>query len=49
MKILYFHFDLKRQNINFFKKKIIENLNTDLLCYRANKDSEISGYSKKKV
>ena len=21
MKILYFHFDLKRQNINFFKKK----------------------------
>ena len=48
MKILYFHFDLKRQNINFFKKKIIENLNTDLLCYRANKDSEIAAIQKKK-
>ena len=33
MKILYFHFDLKRQNINFFKKNY-KNLNTDLLCYR---------------
>ena len=48
MKILYFHFDLNRQNINFFKKKIIENLNTDLLCYRANKDSEIAAIQKKK-
>ena len=48
MKILYFHYDLNRQNINFFKKKIIENLNTDLLCYRANKDSEIASIQKKK-
>lgn len=48
IKILYFYFDLKRQNINFFKKKIIENLNTDLLCYRANKDSEIAAIQKKK-
>ena len=47
MKILYFHFDLKRQNINFLKKNYRE-LNTDLLCYRANKEHWISGYSKKK-
>ena len=39
--ILYFYFDLSDKNRKTFKKKIIDNLDSDLLCYRANKDTEL--------
>ena len=46
MKILFFNFDLNKKNRCFYEKKILEKLNTDLLCYRAEKGSELSELQK---
>ena len=48
LEILYFYYDLNKENREFFIKKLIDNLNTDLLCYRANKNSELEEIQKKK-
>ena len=40
-KILYFYFDLSIRNRTILEKKIIDNLDSDLLCYRADKYTEL--------
>ena len=40
-KILYFYFDLSIKNRTILEKKIIDNLDSDLLCYRADKYTEL--------
>ena len=40
-KILYFYFDLIIKNRTILEKKIIDNLDSDLLCYRADKYTEL--------
>ena len=40
-KILYFYFDLSIKNRTILEKKIIDNLDSDLLCYRADKHTEL--------
>ena len=47
LKILYFYFDLSIKNRKTFEKKIIENLNSDLLCYRADKHTELESIQSK--
>ena len=47
MEILYFSCDLNQVNKDVFLNKMIDNLNTDLLCYRANKKCELEEIQKK--
>lgn len=47
MEILYFSNDLNQANKDIFLNKILDNLNTDLLCYRANKKYELEEIQKK--
>ena len=47
IEILNFSYDLNQENKDGFLKKMIDNLNTDLLCYRANKKCELEEIQKK--
>ena len=41
LKILFFSFDLNKKNKIGLIEKIVSFLNTDLVCYRAEKNSEL--------
>ena len=47
LEILYFCYDLNHANKDVFLKEMTDNLNTDLLCYRANKKYELDEIQKK--
>ena len=49
LEILYFNYDLNKENKKNFIKKTINYLNTDLLFYRADKNTELEKIQKKKM